>query len=66
MKIAYTTLASNIYMTITLCTIIFGLLESSKITLFRDLVEKIITLKGAENVFFLHFPVTLILVIVLL
>ena len=56
----YSTLAPNIYMTVTLfmacdtfiCTILFGLLESSRITLFKDLVEKIIEVKIADNGFF--------------
>ena len=51
-----TTLASNIYMTVALymacnpfiCTFLFGLLESSKMALFKDLLEKIIEAKVAE------------------
>ena len=39
--------------------IIFGILVSFKITLFKDLVVKIINADVAENGFFLHFPVTL-------
>ena len=39
-----------------ICTILFGLFEMSKITLFNDLVGKIIE---AENCFFLHLSVTL-------
>ena len=42
-----------------ICTILFNLSELSKITLFKDLVEKIIEAKVAENGFFLHFFVTL-------
>ena len=62
-----TYLSANIYMTFTLymtcstfnCTILFGILESSKITLFNGIVGKIIEDKVAENGYFLHFPVTL-------
>ena len=55
------TLTSNIFMNITLymtwnaliCTILFGLSESLKITLFKDLIGKIIEAKVvAENCFF--------------
>ena len=35
-----------------ICTIIFNLLESTKITLFKDLLEKQIEAKVAENGFF--------------
>ena len=35
-----------------ICTILFGLLESPKITLFKDLVGKIIEDKCAENGYF--------------
>ena len=53
---------SNSYMTITLymacntliCTILFSLLESSKIILFKDLVEEIFEAKVSENGFFLQ------------
>ena len=37
-------------------TIYFGLLESPKIALFKDLIGKIIEAKVAENSFFLLFP----------
>ena len=58
----YTILTFNISMTLTLyiscntfiCVILFGLLESSKIILFKDLAEKIIEAKIA--VFLLFFP----------
>ena len=54
------TLASNIYMSIALymacniyiCTILCGLLESTKISLFKDLLEKIFEAQVAENGFF--------------
>ena len=43
-----------------ICSILFGLLESSKITLFKKLVGMIIEAKVAEiSGFFLHFSVTL-------
>ena len=45
-----------------ICTILFGLLESSKLILFKDLVVKIIEAKVAENGFFLFFSVTLNLI----
>ena len=38
-----------------ICTILFGLLESSKITLFKDLVGKIIEAKVREITFFSLF-----------
>ena len=41
-----------------ICTIKFALLESSKISLFKDLIGKIIDAKVTENDF-LYFPVTL-------
>ena len=43
--------------------ILFGLLESSKITLFNDLLGMIFETKVTENSFFLHFSVTLNLII---
>ena len=42
-----------------ICAILFGILESPKITLFKDLVKKIIKAKVAEIAFFLLFSVTL-------
>ena len=43
-----------------ICTILFGLEESSKITLFKDQVGKLIEAKIAKNyVFCLLFSVTL-------
>ena len=62
-KVAYTTLTSIIYMNLTLyiacntfiCTIRFGLSESSKITLFKDLIEKIIEAKKSRNLPFFAF-----------
>ena len=38
-----------------ICTILFCLLESSKIIIFKDLIEKIIEAKVAENGFFFLF-----------
>ena len=35
-----------------ICTILFGLLESSKIALFKDLVRKIIEAKVSKMAFF--------------
>ena len=46
-----------------ICTIVFGLLESPKLTLFKDLVGKIIDARVAENDFVLLFSVTLNLII---
>ena len=44
-----------------ICTILFGLSELSKITLFKDLVGKIIEAKVAENgYFFALFPDSII------
>ena len=40
-----------------ICTILFGLLDSSKIILFKDIVEKIIEAKVAENGFILLFKI---------
>ena len=39
-----------------ICTILFGLLESSKMTLFNDLLEKIFEAEFAWNGFFFSFP----------
>ena len=44
-----------------ICTILFGLLEFSKITLFKDLLGKIIEVKVAENGFFCTFPLNKVL-----
>ena len=41
-----------------ICTILLCLIEYCKITLFIDLVGKIIKVKVAEIDFFLHFSVT--------
>ena len=46
-----------------ICTILFGLLESSKITVFKGLVKKIIEAIVAENSFFLLFFVIFVSII---
>ena len=61
---AYTTLASNIYLIITLyiacnlfiCTILFGLLESSKINLLKDFILTITKFKVTGKNKKSHFP----------
>ena len=43
-----------------ICTNVYSLSESSKITLFKDLVGKIIEAKVAEKGLFLLFSVTVV------